>query len=97
MKLVLKASARRDLVEICEWYEAQKPGLGDEFLDEYSNVAVRIEEFPTAFHEVDADVRCARLKRFPYLIFYKVEVEKLVGLAVIHQHRDPEFWRHRTS
>lgn len=97
MKLILKTSARRDLAEICEWYEAQRPGLGDEFLDEYSRIAVRMEEFPTAFHEVHADVRCARLIRFPYFIFDKVEAELLVGLAIVHQHRVPEVWQQRLT
>jgi hypothetical protein len=56
-----------------------------------------MEEFPTAFHEVHADVRCARLIRFPYFIFDKVEAELLVGLAIVHQHRDPEVWQQRLT
>jgi hypothetical protein len=42
-------------------------------------------------------VRVARVKRFPYDIFYTVEHERdrLFVLAISHQHRKPGLWKKR--
>lgn len=37
-------------------------------------------------------VRRVLVERFPYCIFYVVEPERLVVLAVLHVARDPDLW-----
>jgi plasmid stabilization system protein ParE len=46
----------------------------------------RNPELHSAVHD---EVRRALVRRFPYGVFYIVEQERIVVLAVFHGHRDP--------
>ena len=37
-------------------------------------------------------VNSALLSRFPYAVFYRVEVKRVVVLTVLHTARDPKLW-----
>jgi plasmid stabilization system protein ParE len=37
-------------------------------------------------------VRRMIVSRFPYAVFYRVEADRIVVLAVLHTARDPESW-----
>jgi plasmid stabilization system protein ParE len=39
------------------------------------------------------DARISVLTTFPYLVFYRVKIEQVRVLAVLHAHRDPETWQ----
>ncbi len=36
----------------------------------------------------DKNVRCARIKKFPYYIFYLIDVDLIVILSIFHTSRD---------
>jgi plasmid stabilization system protein ParE len=42
------------------------------------------------------NTRRALLKRFPYAVYFAVDNEIIVVLAVFHTSRDPESWRRRS-
>jgi plasmid stabilization system protein ParE len=42
---------------------------------------------------VDATTRRARLRRFPFALYYEIEDERILILAVWHHRRDPRMWR----
>ncbi len=42
VEIRVRARARRDLEEATQWYEAQGPGLGSDFLDEVERAFERI-------------------------------------------------------
>jgi plasmid stabilization system protein ParE len=44
---------------------------------------------------VDHEVRRALTRRFPYAIFYLVDEEQVVVIAVFHSSRDPKEWKAR--
>jgi len=46
-----------------------------------------------ARHEFD--VRCVRVRRFPYSVFFRAESRRIVVLAVFHARRDPSVWQQR--
>jgi hypothetical protein len=52
------------------WYQARRPGLGDEFAEEISATYAAIEEHPLRFPLVLDDIRMAVIHRFPYLIYF---------------------------
>ena len=33
--------------------------------------------------------------RFPFGIVYRLEMDRIFVLAVMHFHRDPQYWRYR--
>jgi len=73
-----------------DWYEQQQRGLGVEFLTYVTEVKERIQSFPEAREIVFEDARRAIVPKFPYLVLYKVEPDRIVILAVFHSKRDPQ-------
>ena len=91
----VRLAAQRDLEEAARWYEAQRPGLGDEFLDEFLSVASRISDAPAAYPEVGRAARRAMLRRFPFGVFYRIGDDSVAVVAVMHSSRNPRRWMER--
>jgi plasmid stabilization system protein ParE len=87
--------ARLEAIEARDWYEARSPGLGEAFVLEMDRLADRVAENPLAFPTMLADVRRARLRRFPYSLFFRIVGEECFVLACFHASRDPKRWRER--
>jgi toxin ParE1/3/4 len=87
-KLLIRASAKRDIVEACSWYERQRPGLGTAFLHELDTAIARVVENPTQFPLFRDSVRRVLLARFPYAVYYFQS--SLTILRVLHLRRRPE-------
>lgn len=92
---VVQPEAEADLSEAFRWYEARRPGLGHEFLDEASHTFSRIAEKPLHNAVVYRASRRATLRRFPYVVLYVVRGERVFVLAVLHHRRNPTLARTR--
>ena len=88
-----------DLIEALAWYDARSTALGDRFraaVDAaYDEIETSPELSPFAFH--DLNVRFYRLRRFPYLILYRVEESTIIVIGIWHGASDPEKWRRRAA
>ena len=87
--------AEADLAEAFEYYEAQLPGLGHEFVATVEQQLERVVENPVQYQVLHRGVRRAVMRRFPYAVFYLAEGEAVVVLAIEHQARNPEHWKQR--
>jgi len=86
-----------ELAAARDQHNAEREGLGTEFLDEFDAVLVRIHAMPRRFPLVgDTRFRRALFKRFPYCVVYWPSDEVISVLAVAHQHAEPLYWLHRT-
>jgi plasmid stabilization system protein ParE len=94
-RLLLKPEAQADLVEAFEWYEAQRVGLGSEFLAEVALVLERIEQMPEAHAIIRGQTHRAVVHRFPYAVFYVLDPDIIAVTAVLHGRRDPRRWQER--
>lgn len=94
MRVELKPAAIADVAAALKYYEDPQPGLAGEFLDAFDGVLRRLALFPESATTVeDSDpVRRARLRRFPFGVFYLAEGERIVVLRVMHAARDPDNW-----
>jgi plasmid stabilization system protein ParE len=63
---VLRPAAAADVEEAWLWYEAQREGLGDEFLQVVQEAIESIGTFPESAPPVRPDILRQLLKRFPY-------------------------------
>ncbi len=94
--LVFRPEVSRELREAHRWYESQKSGLGDEFLDCVSDTLSRIAQMPAAYALIYRDVRRALVQRFPYAVYYRVVSSRVIVTAVFHSRRDPKSWQVRS-
>lgn len=93
MRARIEPQARDELREAKLWYEAQRMGLGAEFIDAIQATVKRIQESPHSFpfQAGSSDVRRAFVERFPYVVVYLVHKSVVRILVVAHQHRDPAY------
>lgn len=96
LPLVFQAGVRDEIDEAYGWYEAQRSGLGEDFLTAVREVLDRIERDPEIHAPAYRGVRHGRLTRFPYAVYYRLEPDRIVVIAVHHGRRNPEDWRSRT-
>lgn len=69
--------------------------LGVEFLEELRSAYDRIVEGPFRYQDLTSGIRRALLRRFPYSVYFAVEGEVIVVLAILHAHRDTAEWQRR--
>ena len=93
MRLRYSADARVDLEEARQWYRGHSAALEERFAEAVARTIETIVEHPRAYPAVDPDVRRASVTVFPYLVYYAIESDGLVVLAVLHGKRHPDTWR----
>jgi plasmid stabilization system protein ParE len=84
-----RPAAIADIEDAFRWYEARRPGLGAEFLDEVEAALATVVDHPAIYGLVHRNVRRVLLRRFPYGIFYVSEPTSVVVIACFHVRRDP--------
>lgn len=89
--------AEAEFLEAVDYYETCKEGLGFEFAVEVYSVIERILAYPKAWPILDEEVRRCQTSRFPYGVLYSEDREVIFILAVMHLHRDPDYWKHRLT
>jgi len=90
-----RTEAAADVVLAKEWYDAQRPGLGNDFLKALERVIDLIADLPEAFPEVAAGLRRALLGRFPYALYYRPHGDVADVIACLHTRQSPTRWRSR--
>lgn len=91
----VRRAAELDIAEAQVWYETQQTGLDAEFRSEVSRVIDRLAGTPLIYQVVHRDIRRAIVRRFPYLVWYRVAAETVIVLACTYAGRDPERVRAR--
>src|SRR5215212_2887945 len=86
-EFVLSPGAAADISSIVRWYLNIDPNLALRFLIENNTVLRRITRMPYAFPLWVGPFRRALLNRFPYFIYYSVEMNIVTVSAVLHQRR----------
>ena len=94
-RVVFRPQAEDDALEVRTWYEARREGLGREFGGAVDELVMRIADNPLAFQLAHGETRRAVLAQFPYAIYFRVEGEEIVILA-LHGRQHPSHWRART-
>ena len=97
MKFVLRYRPEvvADLDTGRRWYEERSAGLVAAFIVECPEALARIQRNPE-WVGVDAyGVRSLRIRRFPYVINYRIEGEMIVVFAIMFGGRDPSAWQGR--
>ena len=78
-------------------YEERQTGLGLDLALEVQTAIQNILAFPHAWPVMEGEIHRCLVHRFPYGILYAIEPAEISILAVMHLHRDPDYWKHRTD
>lgn len=77
------------------WYQARRLGLGDEFLDEVGRALGEMEANPYRFALATAAIRLGQVGRFPFGVYYRINVDHIRILSLMHNSRGATGWKHR--
>ena len=95
LPLIVRDEAEQDLAFARQWYEEQRGGLGDDFLNAVHEKLDEIKQAPLHHPSGYRDVRLARTRRFPYIIYYRLLVDRIDVVAIMHGRRKPQLWKRR--
>jgi toxin ParE1/3/4 len=94
--IVIHSEAIAELDQAIGYYEAQKIGLGLDFLAEIEQATHKIQQNPNlgAIYKNLVVRRCV-IKRFPFLVFYAELPDIIWIVAIAHGKRKPDYWKTR--
>lgn len=95
LRVITRDEAEADIAEAAIWYERRCAGLGAEFIRAvdacFQLIANQPEVFPVGYR----GARIGLLRKFPYLVVYRVFPEFISVVAVMHGRRHPRRWMSR--
>ena len=95
-QLSIRKEAEADIAEAYQFYEDCRPSLGSAFMICIDEAFSRIKGNPRQYRVIGKDIRRALVKRFTYGVFYTLNENEIIVLAVAHARRNPAHWQSRT-
>lgn len=90
-RFIYSPLALQDIEEAKDYYEKIQNGLGRKFVSRLQSTVLAIKRNPYFSSIRYDDIRCAQIKRFPYLIHYHINENEFIVIivAVYSTHREP--------
>jgi plasmid stabilization system protein ParE len=90
-RVILSPDAKADFRSAAHWYQRIDPDIASEFNQEALHTLHRIEQFPYSFPLRTNSIRQAVLMRFPFYIYFSLNIEVVSVIAIVHQRRTDIF------
>ena len=81
--------------EAFRWYQARSQMAANGFRQEVLETIDALADRAAMWPRNEDGISFAVVGRFPYTVFYSLEGDEAVVLAVAHQRRRPGYWRDR--
>jgi plasmid stabilization system protein ParE len=94
---IVRPAAEADIEEAALWYELRSLGLGADFLRAVDVCFEQIRRRPESFQQVHKTARRARIRRFPYVVYFVSTTAGIQIVACMHARREPRVWRRRVD
>ena len=94
--LSIRKEAEADVAEAYQYYESCRENLGADFMSSVDDAISRIQHNPKQFRTVLGKIRRALVNRFLYGIYYTIDENEIIVLAVVHARRNPKHWQSRS-
>lgn len=93
-RFYVRRSAETEIASAVAWYRGKRPGLELEFLAEVDRAFAQIRLAPERWPlwRPDRLYRQRPLRRFPFMVLYRVTTEYIRVVAVAHMSRRPGYW-----
>jgi len=89
--------ADAEMTAAARYYESQQRDLGRRFLASVQDAVNRLTINPLLYSVVAEDVRRCPVRTFPYAVLFRALERHTVVVAIMHTHRDPDYWKNRTN
>jgi ParE toxin of type II toxin-antitoxin system, parDE len=84
--VIFSPDAIDDVEQTVDYYEKKQPGLGKRFATQLQLTLNAVKRNPFFASVRYNDIRCAGIKKFPYLVLYQInEDELLVTISYYHR------------
>lgn len=93
--VVVRPKAEEDVYLAAQWYEEQRSGLGSLFAQAITSLIDRIADNPAAFPIIRNGMKRAVVRQFPFAIYFRLDGDQVVIIAVLHVRRHPARWQTR--
>jgi hypothetical protein len=90
LKIVFRDKALKEMYQTFWWYEEHKIALGELFLERIDAALIEIKANPESFQQIYKKFRHFPLKKFPFVIVYKIYDTEIVIYALFHTKRSPK-------
>lgn len=98
LKIELSPAAQIEFDDAADWYGAESVELRIRFVNAIASTLEFIRSSPTAFPVTHgAKARKAVVKKFPYLILFTIQEDRILVYSVFHTSRNPIVWKGRVG
>jgi len=97
MKFRFHPAALEEYEESALYYVAISPFVANRFIDEIESAIRRMCRHPRACSVIEDNIRRCLVKRFPFGIYYSLEADHILIVAIMHLSRMPGYWKDRIS
>ncbi len=91
----LSEEAIEDFDNSYNFYYEDSFKVADTFFKQINISFEIIKQNPTSFPVVYKDVRKFVVKKFPFLVYYRITNSVIQVIAIFHSSRNPEIWNER--
>ena len=95
MRVEFHPAAQAESEDAQTWYEERSLLAAAGFLRELSDAIRRAVDSPDRYPTAVAGTRRVMLDRFPFTVFYRMQSDALLVVAVAHHKRRPGYWKTR--
>lgn len=89
-KVIFSPESILDIKDAQRYYGDIRKSLSDRFTEELDKVLISIKQNGQFAAVRYADIRCARIRKFPYLVHYKInDNNRVIILAVYSTYKKP--------
>lgn len=93
MKYIFHPEAEEEFFAAIDYYEKCQTGLGFDFSIEVHSAIENILSFPKVWPILEGNFRRCQPRRFPYGVIYAQDNDAVLIFAIMHLHRDPDYWK----
>ena len=94
-KLEWRDRAIHEAQDAFDWYAAQGPGTGERLITEIDAHLVDLLARAQGYPKWRGPFKKMNLKRFPYVIVFRVMKDAVIIYSVFHSKRNPSRWGER--
>lgn len=84
-----------EATEAYDWYQSRSKAAADSFWYSLRRARISVSEYPTIWPPHIAGTRRCPISNFPFCLIYIELEDVIIGLAVAHNKRHPDYWKER--